>query len=174
MDFERLLRQHQDAVYRQMIRVCGNHEDAEDALVEAILSAYRASDRLREESAFRGWLATIGRRVCVKLRQRDALLPVLSLSGLVEEGREPTSPSGNPFDAFDRAELKDCVSHALDALPDLYREAYVLREIEGRSAEESSALLGISVPALKSRLHRARALVREALNDGLCATVLTD
>src|SRR5215831_16371636 len=87
-DFEALTRQHKDAVYRQMIRVCGNREDAEDVLVEALLKAYRHLDQLRESAAFRAWLAQIAKRVCWQLKEREALLPLLQLSTLEEEGRE--------------------------------------------------------------------------------------
>jgi len=168
MDFERLLDRHKDAVYRQMIRACGNREDAEDALVEAIMSAYRASDGLRDETAFQGWLATIGRRVCGKLRQRESLLPVISLSRLIEDGFEPISPAGDAVDAMDRAALSDCVHHALSALPELYRDVYVRRELEGHSAEITAEALGITIAAVKSRLHRARTMVRQTLDSSLC------
>jgi DNA-directed RNA polymerase specialized sigma24 family protein len=63
-DFDALTRQHKDSVYRQLLRVCGNHEDAEDVLVEALLKAYRHLNQLRDSEAFRAWLAQIGRRVC--------------------------------------------------------------------------------------------------------------
>src|SRR5450755_1491801 len=62
MDFEDLANQHKDAVYRQLMRACGNREDAEDVLIEALLKAYRNLDQLRETGAFRAWLAQIGRR----------------------------------------------------------------------------------------------------------------
>src|SRR5271169_6478052 len=87
-DFEALTRQHKDSVYRQMIRVCGNREDAEDVLVEALLKAYRHLDQLRDCAAFRAWLAQIAKRVCWQLKERDALLPLLQLSTLEAEGRE--------------------------------------------------------------------------------------
>ena len=59
MDFERLMKLHKDAVYRQLVRTCGNRDDAEDALVEALTSAHRSLETLRDEKAFRGWLAQI-------------------------------------------------------------------------------------------------------------------
>ena len=70
MDFEALANQHKDAVYRQLMRACGNREDAEDVLIEALLKAYRNLDQLHESGAFRAWLAQIGRRVCWQLKQR--------------------------------------------------------------------------------------------------------
>jgi DNA-directed RNA polymerase specialized sigma24 family protein len=79
-------RQHKDAVYRHMLRVSGNHEDAEDVLVEAWLEAYRHLDPLRDSAAFRFCLAQIGRRVCWQLKEREALLTILQLSTLEAEG----------------------------------------------------------------------------------------
>lgn len=67
MDFEKLANEHKDTVYRQMMRACGNREDAEDVLVEALLRASRHLDQLRESVAFRAWLAQIARRVCWQL-----------------------------------------------------------------------------------------------------------
>lgn len=88
VDFEALAKQHKDAVYRQMIRVCGNREDAEDVLIEALLKAYHHVDQLRESAAFRAWLAQIAKRVCWQLKERESLLPLLQLSMLEDEGRE--------------------------------------------------------------------------------------
>ena len=88
MDFDALANEHKDAVYRQMIRACGNREDAEDVLVEALLKAYSNLGQLRDSAAFRSWLAQIGRRVCWQLKQREALLPIMQLSAMEAEGSE--------------------------------------------------------------------------------------
>lgn len=165
MDFDRLAARHKDAVYRQLLRVCGNHEDTEDALVEALMRAYKAYKGLRSEDAFRAWLIAIGRRVCIRLRKRDLLLPVLDLAELDLE----SLPSGDSTqEKVERDELKGCVSSALASLPEIYREVYLLREIEEIPAEDVAQKLGLSVAAVKSRLHRARALVRQSLDRDLC------
>lgn len=158
-----MLERHKDAVYRQMIRMCGNREDAEDTLIEAIMAAYRASDSLRSEEAFRGWLSMIGRRVCIRMRKREALTPVMALAD-VEVPSEET-----PQDEVARNEMKGCVQSAVAALPPMYRSVYVLREIEEVPAEEVAERLGLTVAAVKSRLHRARKMVREALDNSICA-----
>src|ERR1044071_4805139 len=88
MEFEALANEHNAALYRQMIRVCGNHADAEDVLVEAMLKAYHHLDQLREVEAFRAWLAQIARRVCWQLKERESLQPLMQLSALQEEGRD--------------------------------------------------------------------------------------
>src|ERR1700756_3945250 len=91
-DFETLTRRHKDSVYCQMMRVCGNREDAEDVLVEALLSAYRHLDQLRDSAAFRAWLAQIARRVCWQLKKREALLPLLQLSAVEDPAAEISAP----------------------------------------------------------------------------------
>lgn len=166
-DFEALTRQHKDSVYRQMIRVCGNREDAEDVLVEALLKAYRHLDQLRDSSAFRAWLTQIAKRVCWQLKERDALLPLIQLSILDEEGREIPGPEPTPELQLARRQMKQFLDVAIAALPPLYREVYRLRDIEDRPGDEVAKQLGISRAAMKSRLHRARDLIRAHLDAGL-------
>ena len=150
-----------------MLRVCGNREDAEDVLVEALLKAYRHLDQLRESAAFRGWLAQIARRVCWQLKEREALLPLLQLSTLEEEGREIAGSELTPEGQLARWQMKQLLDDAIKALPPLYRTVYRLRDLEDRPGEEVAAQLGISGAAMKSRLHRARDLVRAHLDAAL-------
>ena len=86
MDFDELAAEHKDAVYKQMLRVCGNREDAEDVLIEALLKAYRSLNQLRDAEAFRGWLSIIARRVCWHIKSNEALLPLIQLSALRDAG----------------------------------------------------------------------------------------
>lgn len=156
-----MARRHKDAVYAQMIRVCGNRDDAEDVLVEALLSAHRAIGQLRDEAGFRPWLARIGRRVCSKLKRKKALEPILRLS----EIDAPSAPDAGTDPDF--AVMKTCVESALGSLPDIYRETFLL-DLEGMTAGEIGQRLGISNAAVKSRLHRARAIVRRMLDRDIC------
>jgi len=165
--FEKLAEQHKDMVYRQMIRVCGNREDAEDVLIEALLKAYRHLDQLRDAAAFRPWLAKIANRVCWQLKEREALMPLLQLSQLEEEGRE-IAADHSPMEAqLEAGRMKDVLDRAIAQLPTLYREVYELRDIEELSGEEVARRLAITPAAMKSRLHRARALLREQLDAAL-------
>jgi RNA polymerase sigma-70 factor, ECF subfamily len=166
-DFEDLTRQHKDSVYRQMIRVCGNREDAEDVLVEALLKAYRHLDQLRDSAVFRAWLAQIARRVCWQLKEREALLPLLQLSTLEAEGREIAGRELTPEAQMARRQMKQLLDDAVAALPPLYGPVYRLRDIEDRPGDEVQNKLGISRAAMKSRLHRARELVRAHLDAAL-------
>jgi RNA polymerase sigma-70 factor, ECF subfamily len=162
MDFEALTHQHKDAVYRQMLRVCGNHEDAEDVLVEALLRAWRHIDRLESAEAFRAWLAQIARRVCYRVRRREALLP---LAEMPEFEAAATGP--NPEQQWAAAEMKALVQSALESLPAEYRRVYELRDLEEMGGDDVARRLGISLTAMKSRLHRARAMVRARLDESL-------
>ncbi len=172
MDFDALAREHKDAVYRQMIRVCGNREDAEDVLIEALLKAYRHLDQLRESAAFRAWLAQIAKRVCWQLKERESLLPLLQLSILEDEGREVPG-SEPPLDVqLARQQMKQLLNQAVDALPALYRPVYQLCDVEDLRGDEAAKRLGISRAAMKSRLHRARDLVRKHLDAALASQVL--
>jgi RNA polymerase sigma-70 factor, ECF subfamily len=166
-DFDALTRQHQNTVYRQMLRVCGNREDAEDVLVEALLKAYRHLDQLRDSAAFRAWLAQIAKRVCWQLKEREALLPLLQLSALEEEGREIPGGELTPEAQLARRQIKQQLDDAIAALPEVYRKVYQLRDMEDRPGGEVAQKLGISRAAMKSRLHRARDLMRTYLDAAL-------
>jgi RNA polymerase sigma-70 factor (ECF subfamily) len=169
MNFEELANEHKDAVYRQMLRVCGNHADAEDVLMEALLKAYRSLAQLREAASFRAWLGQIARRLCWQLREREALAPLLQLSVMEDEGAELASQR-EPVDVeLARREMKTLLWRAIAELPEDAREAYVLRDVEDLSGEEVAKKLGITIPAMKSRLHRARQAVRERLDVMLSA-----
>jgi RNA polymerase sigma-70 factor (ECF subfamily) len=160
--FESLVRKHKDAVYRQMARVCGNKEDAEDALASALMLAFRASDQLASDEAFRTWLSTIGKRVCTRMRNHPSIQKTLEYAeehDLVDRG----------VGEFDLAVLKGCVRDAVEALPEVYRAIYVKCELDEATVPEAAKELGISHAAAKSRLLRARAIVREKLDRSVCA-----
>ena len=173
MDIERLVKQHKDAVYRQVVKVCGNHEDAEDALAEAFAEAVKASDKLKNPEAFRSWLARVGSRVCVRKKIAARLAKSVSLSDLEDKGFEIIDDRSSPEEEAESSELSSCISCAISSLPEIYREVYVRRDLHGESAAEVAAAMNLTIPAVKSRLHRARELAREALDSGFgCAGLL--
>ncbi len=167
MDFEALANEHKDAVYRQMIRVCGNREDAEDVLVEALLKAYRHLDQLRDSVAFRAWLAQIARRVCWQLKEREALMPLLQLSALEDEGRQIAGNDPPVDQQLALRQMKELLAEAVRGLPPDFRSVYELRDLQEKPGEAVAQQLGISLTAMKSRLHRARDLVRQHLDAAL-------
>lgn len=168
MDYERLVNQHKDAVYRQMVRYCGgDRDDAEDVLAEALMRAYRSSESLQEENAFRSWLSTIGRRICIRMRHRDDLRPLVKL-GAPELAELPSS-APLPDVQMEKGQTKAIVARGLDKLPPEFREVLELRDLRELSGEETAERLGITLAAQKSRLHRARKALREALDAELSA-----
>ena len=167
MDFEKLANEHNDTVYRQMMRACGNREDAEDVLVEALLRASRHLDQLRESVAFRAWLAQIARRVCWQLKERESLLPLLQLSALEDEGREIAGADPPPDAQLASRQMKALLDEAIGQLPADYRAVYQMRGLEELRGDEVAKRLKISEAAMKSRLHRAREMVRQHLDAAL-------
>jgi RNA polymerase sigma-70 factor (ECF subfamily) len=167
MNFEQLANQHKDAVYRQMLRVCGNREDAEDVLIEAMLKAYRSLDTLGAHEAFRSWLGRTASRLCWQLRRRQALLPLLQLSAVEEGGFEAIDEKPSAEDLARIAEMKSIFNEALLSLPKDYRAVYEMRALEQLSGEETASRLGLSLSAMKSRWHRARKLIRDRIDAAL-------
>lgn len=151
---------HRHGVYRYGLRVCRTTEDAEDALQEALWSATRAIQSFRgSASSILSWLFTIIRRECLRLidRRRDAMVELDTIEArLIAEGMTPE-------DAVLSSQVSSFIARALSELDESYREVIVLRDIRELSAPEAAELLGLSVEALKSRLHRARAELRERL-----------
>lgn len=169
MNFERLANEHKDAVYRQLIRACGNREDAEDVLIEALLKAYQHLDQLKDVVAFRSWLAQIGKRVCWQLKEKEALAPVLQLSMLEEEGMDFAVEGPGLEAEVEVRRMKELLREAVRRMPEANRSVFELRDIEELSGEEVSRKLGISEAAMKSRLHRGRKLIREFMESALLA-----
>ena len=145
-----------------MVRVCGHREDAEDALAEALLLAFKASDKLGSDEAFRSWIGTIGRRVCTRMRSHPAIQKTFAYA----EERDLMSKDST---AYDLVVLQGCVHDAVSQLPPIYQSVYSLCELEERSVSETAHQLGISVAATKSRLLRARQIVRIHLDQSVCA-----
>ncbi len=167
MDIERLIAEHKDAIYRQVVRACGDADDAEDALADAILAALKSGDQLRDEAKFKAWMAAIGSRICVRNRIRQRLRANLSLQEMEAMGLQLADESPDAEEIAEVSALKACIEKTISQLPDIYREVYVRREIQSVPAEAVARELGLSIPALKSRLHRAREIVRDLIDNSL-------
>jgi len=160
---EELLARYEPQVYRFGLRMCGNEEDARDVLQETLLAAFRGAREFRGEARLSTWLFQVARSFCSKARRRGADEPVRHepLQGVEASA---VADRGEPPDARAHAsEVGRALQEALSSLPEASREVVVLRDVEGLSAEEAASVLGIEVPALKSRLHRARVELREKL-----------
>jgi RNA polymerase sigma-70 factor (ECF subfamily) len=153
--FDRFVERNQDAVYRYLAAILGQAADAEDAMQETFLAAWRNAASFRGEGEPRAWLFAIARHAAGRLRRRRVDEPA-KLESLDELGLE-AGWGGHPEPLPDSgAECTRVVAAALDRLRPEEREIIVLRDLEGFSGDESAALLGLSLPAMKTRLHRAR------------------
>jgi RNA polymerase sigma-70 factor (ECF subfamily) len=169
---ERLLVRAQEVAYRFSLLVCGHVEDAEDVMQDALIRTYAHVKQLEDPAAFRTWLYTTVRNACLMKRRRRAGEPSHFVS--VEQGGPGSSDgSPSPIDVEGRARPPDLqvmdawidrrLHAALASLPPTYRAIVVLREIEGLSTKEVATVTGISEANVKTRLHRARVMLRRRL-----------
>jgi RNA polymerase sigma-70 factor, ECF subfamily len=152
-----LLEQHERSIYRFGLRMCGNEDAAREVLQETLLAAFRNLGAFRGEAALSTWLYQIARSFCIKQRRRSEGEP--AITERVETSiaaRNIAQPASGPDERAHARQMAQLIQAAMQSLPPEAREVLVLRDVEGLSAEEAAQVLDLSVPALKSRLHRAR------------------
>jgi RNA polymerase sigma-70 factor (ECF subfamily) len=166
---ERLLMRAQSAAFRFSLLVCGHAEDAEDVMQDALLKTYRHVGRIRRPEAFRTWLFRTVRNACLMKRRRRVDEPA-RLESIDVQREGGSSAADDVVDAGQSPEraaingwLGGRLRRALAALPPSHRVIVLLREIEGLSTREVAKVTGISEANVKTRLHRARVLLREEL-----------
>lgn len=163
---EELLDRNQARVYRFGLQMCRNPEDAEDVLQETLLAMADGVSDFRGASSLSTWLYTIARSFCIKMRRRSKFAPAREESMDSErrtEVQQIEDSTRTPDELLENKQLGDALHQAIAALEPLYREVLILRDIEALTAPEVAEVLLTSVQAVKSRLHRARASVRETL-----------
>jgi RNA polymerase sigma-70 factor, ECF subfamily len=156
---EALLLAVQPQLYRFSMKMCRHTEDAEDVMQDSMMTLARSFRDFRGASSFSTWLFTIVRSYCIKKRRKSKFAPEReeSLEQLdPAEQQQILSPIPDPQKQAESAEIWREVHAAIQCIKPSYREVLVLRDIEGLSAKEVAEVVGISVPAVKSRLHRAR------------------
>jgi RNA polymerase sigma-70 factor, ECF subfamily len=167
--FSELLRRYDRKVFRLALHITQNREDAEDVLQEAFLKAYEHLDQFQGQSKFYTWIVRIAvNQALMKLRKRKSDRSV-SLDETIDTGednvgREIAAWDENPEQQYSREELNGILSSAVDGLAPIYRAVFVLRDIDELSTEETAEVLDLSVPAVKSRLLRARLQLRDKLS----------
>ena len=170
---EHLITTYGDRAYRLAIRITGNSQDAEEVVQDAFWTVVRKIETFRGEAAFGSWLYRIvANSAYQKIRGRRGRPSDLSLDEVLpffdEDGRHVAPSADWSVRADDeslRPELRIALTSALDELPADYRIVVVLRDVEGLSHLEIAEALGISVPNVKSRVHRARLFLRKRLTD---------
>jgi RNA polymerase sigma-70 factor (ECF subfamily) len=166
--FGELVRRYEAKIFRLAQHVTQNREDAEDVLQETFMKAYEHLDQFQGNSKFYTWIVRIAvNQALMKLRRRRTDKSV-SLDETIDTGedtivREVAAWDENPEQRFSREELGGILDTAVDSLEPPYRSVFVLRDIEELSTEETADALGLSIPAVKSRLLRARLQLREKL-----------
>lgn len=167
--FEQLIQKYDRNVFRIAQHITQNREDAEDVVQDAFLKAYQNLNKFQGNSKFYTWLVRIAvNEALMRLRKRKADKTVSMDEDVeTEDGsmpREVADWSPNPEQLFGQSELGDILGKTIQGLPASFRTVFVLRDVEGLSTEETAEMLGLSVPAVKSRLLRARLQLRERLN----------
>jgi len=172
---DRLVERYGDRVYRLAMRITGLKEDAEEAAQDALWTAARKVHMFKGESAFGSWIYRITANAAYqKLRTRRQKAPEIALEDVLPsldgDGRhfEPMDDWSNRVDEQAlQGELRRVLQQAIDGLPPDYRTALVLHDVEGLSNPDIAEALNISLPAVKSRVHRSRLFVRKQLADYL-------
>ena len=162
-DFDALVEDNTSFVYNVAYRMMGNPQDAEDVAQDAFLSAYRARDRFRGESKASTWLYRITVNAALMKLRKNKTGKRLTQTGL--DDVEIVDWSQTPERGAANTELKEKLREGIDQLPPDLKAAVVLRDMEGLSSAEAAEALGITVSAMKSRLHRARVLLRKHLSE---------
>ncbi len=165
--FAKLVERYERKIFRLAKHITQNQEDAEDVLQETFLKAYEHVNGFQEQSKFYTWLVRIAvNEALMKLRKRRSG-KVFSLDDTIDTGEENVTREiavwDDPEKRYSQDELRRILEEAIDSLPPIFRTVFILRDIDELSTEETAAALGISVPAVKSRLLRARLQLRDKL-----------
>src|SRR5271165_6677557 len=167
--FEELVRRYDRNVFRIAQHITQNREDAEDVVQDAFIKAYTNLKQFQGQSKFYTWLVRIAvNEALMKLRRRRPERTVSLDEEIKTEDdsvpREVADWSPNPEQQYSQAELREILQRTIQGLPPSFRTVFVLRDVEGLSTEETAAALDLSIPAVKSRLLRARLQLRERLS----------
>jgi RNA polymerase sigma-70 factor (ECF subfamily) len=166
--FSTLLRRYEGKIFRLAMNITQNREDAEDVLQESFLKAYEHLDQFLGNSKFYTWIVRIAvNQALMKLRKRRSDRAV-SLDEQIDTGedtvvREIAAWDPDPEQRYSQDELHTILTSVIDELAPIYRTVFTLRDVEGLSTEETAEALDLSVPAVKSRLLRARLQLRDKL-----------
>jgi RNA polymerase sigma-70 factor (ECF subfamily) len=170
--YEILMRRHNQQAYRAVRSILRDECEVEDVVQEAYLSAYRHLADFQGRARFSTWLVRIAINAALDRRRRRARFVVLE-PGAEERLEARRGPSGGGSDGDDperlaaRRELARLLERAIDALPEPFRMVYVLRDVEGMSTQETAESLALEANTVKTRLHRARSLLRDRLYGNL-------
>jgi len=166
--FEELISRYESKAMNLALRLTRNQEDAEEVLQDVFVTVYRKIGGFEGKSAFSSWLYRITVNAAfMKLRKRkqESSISIEDLNPAVQQQcleQDPTDPFKSETISVNR-ELRDILQHAIQKLPGQYRAVFVLRDVDGMTNQEVGEILELSIPAVKSRLHRSRLMLRRRL-----------
>jgi RNA polymerase sigma-70 factor (ECF subfamily) len=166
--YHELIHPYERSVYVMALSYMKNEADAEDVAQGAFVRAFRKLSSFRAESKFSTWLISITINEARTRLRRQALVRMEPLDQLPDEDKA-VSPAllrdwrEIPSEAVEREEVRKLIQQAVETLPDIYRQVFVLRDVEELTIGETSEMLNISIPSVKVRLHRARLMLQKQL-----------
>jgi RNA polymerase sigma-70 factor (ECF subfamily) len=173
--FETLVERHEERLYRVAMRLLRNENDAQEVLQDALVSAWQNLGSFAGRAQFGSWIYRVTVNAALMLlrsRRRRPTVSVEEMTATALDSAVRQSQLGStsdwskrPDEQLQSGELKQHVEAALDTLPEILRLVFVLRDVEGLSTEETADVLGISIPNVKTRLHRARLALRGAIGE---------
>lgn len=171
--YEMLMRRYNQRLFRVVRSVVANDSDAEDVLQEAWVRAYEHLDQFEGRASFSTWVTRIAYyEALARSRNSKRWTPLENPDGgIIAEAERRQATAETPETQAMRAQLGRMLEAAIDALPETYRAVFVLREVERLSTSETAESLELSEEAVKTRLHRSRALLRRELEENLGAAV---
>ena len=166
--YHELIHPHERSVYLMALSFMKNEADAEDVAQEAFIKAFRSLASFRAESKFSTWLISITLNEARSRLRRQSIVRMESLDeppggdknispALLRDWREI------PSETIEREEVRRLLQQAVEALPDIYRQVFLLRDVEEFNSNETAQALNISIPSVKVRLHRARIMLQKQL-----------
>ena len=168
--FEELIKKHEPKIYSLLLSMTRNETDAADLFQETFISAWRNLKSFKERSSFSTWLYRIAVNTLL-MKKRKKKLSTVSLDVPIEHNGEEIKRdfagdwSDNPLASLENRELRDRLNAAIGELPEKYRAVILLSDVQGLPNEDIRKILGLSLPSVKTRLHRARLHVREKLSE---------
>lgn len=172
--FEELLGRHEEKIYRVAMRFTRNETDAQEILQETFLAAWRNLDKFEGKSQFASWLYRVAANAALMLLRSRRRHPQIAVEDVEPQRFDEAAKdagaafggadwSQRPDEQFQSEELRHNIQDAVEALPESQKAVFLLRDVDGLSTEETGELLGITVPTVKTRLHRARLALRSAI-----------
>jgi RNA polymerase sigma-70 factor, ECF subfamily len=166
--YHELIRPYERSVYVMALSYMKNEADAEDVVQEAFIRAFRKLSSFRGESKFSTWLISITINEARTRLRRQALVRMEPLDQLPDQDKS-VSPAllrdwrEIPSEAVERQEVRNLIQRVVEQLPNIYRQVFLLRDVEELTTSETAETLNISIPSVKVRLHRARMMLQKQL-----------